>query len=71
MSIPKCTLEPTTRIVFLGIICDSAQCRFEVPADKLDKLEVIHRGRIDHFPDSGEISRKMHHVGGGTCSQSV
>lgn len=72
-SIPKCILEPTTRIVFLGIICDSTQCRFEVPADKLDKLEAIHRGRSDHIiRNSREISRKMHqHLGGGTASQSV
>lgn len=41
MSVKKCVLEPTTRLVYLGIECDSSQCRFEVPADKLDKLEVI------------------------------
>lgn len=41
LSVKKCVLEPTTRLVFLGITCDSQQCRFEVPPDKLDKLEAI------------------------------
>ncbi|CAM9588327.1 unnamed protein product, partial [Sphacelaria rigidula] len=31
MSNPKCTLEPTTKIVFLGILCDMENCRFEIP----------------------------------------
>ena len=34
-------LEPTTRLVFLGIICDTKARRVEVPKDKLLKLEVI------------------------------
>lgn len=41
ISVKKCILDPTTRLVFLGITCDSLQCRFEVPPDKLDKLEAI------------------------------
>ena len=41
MSITKCVLEPTTRLVFLGIICDTGARRFEVPDGKLLKLEVI------------------------------
>ena len=41
MSIGKCVLEPTTRLVLLGIICDSEVRRFKVPEDKLPKLEVI------------------------------
>ena len=41
MSIAKCVLEPTTRLVFLGIICDTEARRFEVLEDKLLKLEVI------------------------------
>ena len=41
MSITKCVLEPTTRLVFLGIICDTEARRFEVPEGKLLKLEVI------------------------------
>ena len=42
MSITKCVLEPTTRLVFLGIICDTEEaCRFEVPEGKLLKLEAI------------------------------
>ena len=37
-------LTPTTRFVFLGVVCDSVLKRFEIPQDKLDKLEVIlHR----------------------------
>ena len=41
MSIAKCGLEPTTRLVFLGIIFDTEAHRFEVTEDKLLKLEVI------------------------------
>ena len=41
MSIDKCVLMPSTRLVFLGIVCDSLLRRFEVPEDKLDKLEAI------------------------------
>ena len=41
MSIAKCVLEPTTRLVLLGIICDTEARRFEVPEGKLPKLEVL------------------------------
>ena len=41
MSITKCVLDPTTRLVFLGIICDTEARRFEVPEGKLLKSEVI------------------------------
>ena len=41
ISISKSELTPSTRLVFLGIICDTAQYRFEAPADKLKKLEHI------------------------------
>ena len=41
MSIAKCVLEPTTRLVFLDIICDIEARRFEVPEGKLLKLEVL------------------------------
>ena len=41
MSIAKCVLEPTIRLTFLDIICDTEARRFEVPEDKLLKLEVI------------------------------
>ena len=41
ISISKCELTPSTRSVFLGIICDTAQCRFKAPVDKLEKLEHI------------------------------
>ena len=41
MSIAKCVLEPTTWLVFLGIIYDTEARCFEVPEDKLLKLEVV------------------------------
>ena len=44
---PKCSLKPTTDLVFLGIDCDTAQRRFYVPEDKLLKLEAIPREAID------------------------
>ena len=40
MSITKCVLEPTTRLVLLGIIYDTEARRFEVPEGNLLKLEV-------------------------------
>ena len=46
MSIAKCVLEPTRRLVNLGIICDTEARRFEVPEDKLLKLEVMLRAAI-------------------------
>ena len=45
-SIAKCVLQPTTRLVFLGIICDTETRYFEVPEDKLIKLEVIFTAAI-------------------------
>lgn len=41
VSVAKCALEPTTRISFLGVTCDTARCRFEVPEDKLAEMESI------------------------------
>ena len=44
MSAPKCVLTPTTRLVLLRVVCDSVLKRFEVPQDRLDKLQVkLHR----------------------------
>ena len=45
MAFPKCSLEPTTDRVFLGVGCHTVQSRFYVPEDKLRKLEVILRLR--------------------------
>ena len=41
MSIAKCVLEPTTWLVFLGMICDTEARHFEVPEEKLLKLEEV------------------------------
>ena len=41
ISISKCELIPSTRLVFLVIICDAVQCRFEAPADRLEKLVTL------------------------------
>ena len=40
MSMTKYVLEPTIQLVFLGIICDKEARPFEVPEDKLLKLEL-------------------------------
>lgn len=40
MSLEKCVLTPTTRLVYLAIVCYSDKCRFEVPEDMLAKLEA-------------------------------
>ena len=47
MAFPKCSLEPTTDIVFLGVGCDTVQRRFYVPEDKLRKLEATLRDVTD------------------------
>lgn len=47
MSVKKCVLKPTTRSAYFGIVCDSADCRFEVPEDKLAKLEALVTTAID------------------------
>ena len=44
---PKCSLELTTDLVFLGVSCDTAQRSFYVPEDKLRKLEAILWNAID------------------------
>lgn len=35
----KSHLVPTTRVLFLGVTCDTARCRFEVPEDRLAEME--------------------------------
>ena len=55
ISILKCELAPSTRLVFLGIFCNTVQCRFEAPADKLENLEYIHSNAII----SGAITFQM------------
>ena len=68
MSITKCVLEPTTRLVFLGIICDTEARRFEVPEGKLLKLEVILTAAIT----SGWISFvDLERLAGKCTSMSV
>ena len=55
ISISKCELIPSTRLVFLVIICDAVQCRFEAPADRLENLEHILSDAIT----SGAITFQM------------
>lgn len=40
LSLSKCELEPSTRVAFSGVTCDTAQCRFEVPEDRLAEMEA-------------------------------
>ena len=37
----KCKHRLAIRLVHLGVVCDSAKCRFEVPEDILAKLEAL------------------------------
>ena len=68
MSTAKCVLEPTTRLVFLSIICDTDARRFKVPEDKLLKLEVIITAAIT----SGWISFvDLERLAGKCTSMSV
>ena len=47
MAFPKCSLEPTTDPISLGVGCDTAQRRLYVPEDKRLKLEAILLKAID------------------------
>ena len=68
MGFPKCSLEPTTDLVFLGVDCDTAQRRFYGPEDKLRKLAAILRDAID----SQSIScRQLEKLAGKCTSMSV
>ena len=62
MSIAKCVLEPTTRLVFFGIICDTEARRFEVLEGKLLKLEILLTAAITvewiAFVDLERLTRK-------------
>jgi len=40
MSLKKCPLGPSMRLVCLAIVCDTNVRRFKVPQDNLDKLEA-------------------------------
>ena len=55
ISISKCELIPSTHLGFLVIICDAVQCRFEAPADRLEKLERI----LSDASTSGAITFQM------------
>lgn len=62
MSMAKCQLEPTTRIVFLGVTCDTDRCRFEVPEDKLAEMESI----LTRAVSAGVISPRPSLTWGGS-----
>ena len=47
MSLSKCLLTSSTRLVFLGL-CDSTRRRFEVKQDKLVKLQSVLTGSIEY-----------------------
>lgn len=64
VSIKKSQIDPTTSLVFLGITCDSQRARFEVPEDKLLKLEAILTEAIS----TGVISFKMLEKLAGKCT---
>ena len=64
ISISKCELTPSTRLVFLGIICDTVQCRFEAPSDKLEKLEHM----LSDAVTSGAITFQMLEKLAGKCT---
>lgn len=59
ISLLKCEVDPTTRLVLLNIICDSATCRFKAPEDKLDKLEVILTDAVTSGMTTFRILKKL------------
>ena len=64
MTFPKCSLEPTTDPISLGVGCDTAQRRLYVPEDNLLKLDVILLEAID----SRSISFKQLEKLAGKCT---
>ena len=62
MSITKCVLEPTARLVFLSSVGDAEARRFKVPEDNMLKLEVILTAAITSewisFVDLERLARK-------------
>ena len=46
MILKKCTIWPSTRPIFLGIVCDTDRRRFEVPETKMRKLETLLKEAI-------------------------
>ena len=62
MSLKKCSLQPTTRLIFLGVVCDTALRRFEVPESKLTKLELLLNGALQDgwisFPNLEKLAGK-------------
>lgn len=64
ISLRECELRPTTRLAFLGIICDAEHVRFKVPEEKLLKLETILNDAIS----SGLISFHMLEKLVGKCT---
>ncbi|CAB1112862.1 unnamed protein product [Ectocarpus sp. CCAP 1310/34] len=59
LSIKKSELSPTTCLVFLGIICDAERGRFEVPEDKLAKLDAILTDAISSQVISFQMLEKL------------
>lgn len=68
MSVGKCVLQPTTRLVYLGIVCDSARRRFEVPEENLVKLETLITTAINTKSISFAVLEK---VAGKCASMTV
>ena len=68
ISLKKCELIPTTSLVFLGIICDSDNRRFEVPEDKLAKLEAI---LVDAIASESITFQMLEKLAGKCTSLSV
>ena len=64
MSVKKCVLAPHTRVVYLGIVCDSDLCQFEVPGGKFAKLEAIIAGAIE----AGMVTFAMLEKMAGKCT---
>ena len=77
MSLKKCTTRPSTRLIFLGIICDTDRRRFEVPETKLIKLETILKEAIQSrfitFHDLAKLAGKSGRILlelGGSCTRN-
>ena len=60
--------KPTSVLIYLGIMCDSAEGKFYVPSDKVDELVAL----IATVLEEGKLTfRVLEKIGGKCRSMSV
>lgn len=68
MSVNICTTQTTTRLIFLGSVCDTALRRFEVLESKQENLEALLENDVD---DDWTSATNLEKLTGKCTSMSV